>query len=194
MVNLYRHIKPNGETFYIGIGKKKTRPFSIHNRNKYWHNTVNKYGYEVQILKTDLTWEEACELESILISYYGRKDLGLGPLVNMTDGGDGNKNQIYSVERREKMRISMTGKTHKPNSIDKMKKPKSKEHGNNISIGRIGKFAGANCNRSNVILDTETGVFYDSAFEASQYYDINYNTLNGMLNNRRKNKTNLIKI
>jgi hypothetical protein len=29
--------------------------------------------YEVQILTQGLTWEDACELEIMMISYYGRK-------------------------------------------------------------------------------------------------------------------------
>jgi hypothetical protein len=89
MAVLYRHLKPCGEVFYIGIGKTEKRPYSKLNRNKWWKNVVNNYDYEVQILKKGLTWEEAYELEIILISHYGRQDLGLGTLVNLTNGGDG---------------------------------------------------------------------------------------------------------
>lgn len=89
MAVLYTHIKPNGEVFYIGIGKTIKRANSKHNRSNYWKNVVAAYGYEVQILKQDLSWEEACELEKILISHYGRRDLKLGTLVNLTDGGEG---------------------------------------------------------------------------------------------------------
>ena len=86
---IYRHITlDTNEIFYIGIGNIK-RPYSKHNRNKYWKNIVNKHGYEIQILKSDLTWENACELEKFLISWYGRQDNNTGILINMTDGGDG---------------------------------------------------------------------------------------------------------
>ena len=98
---IYRHLKPNGEVFYIGIAVKPKRPYSKANRNKYWHNVVNKYGYEVDVLKIDLTWEEAKELEIDLISFYGRKDLGLGTLVNLTDGGEGTKQ--LSQEAKDKI-------------------------------------------------------------------------------------------
>lgn len=71
---IYRHIKPNGETFYIGIGSTKNfnRAYTKSSRNKYWHNIVNKYGYEVQILKNNINKEEADELEKILISWKER--------------------------------------------------------------------------------------------------------------------------
>jgi uncharacterized protein involved in tellurium resistance len=39
------------------------------------------------MINVNTIWEEACKKETFFISYYGRKDLGLGSLVNMTDGG-----------------------------------------------------------------------------------------------------------
>lgn len=45
---VYRHLKPCGEVFYIGIGSVR-RAYDIHSRNKHWNHTVNKYGYEVQM-------------------------------------------------------------------------------------------------------------------------------------------------
>ena len=101
---IYRHLKPNGEVFYIGIGSV-TRAYTKQGRNSYWRNIVNKYGYEVQILKEDLSWEEACELECILIEYYGRRDLGTGTLVNMTDGGEGTLGYELTDEHKEILRI-----------------------------------------------------------------------------------------
>lgn len=104
---VYRHLKPCGEVFYIGIGSVR-RAYDTHSRNKHWNHTVNKYGYEVQILKNNLTWEEATELEIALISFYGRRDLGTGTLCNLTDGGDGLIN--LSDESREKMSDAKKGK------------------------------------------------------------------------------------
>jgi hypothetical protein len=93
MAVVYKHTRmDNGLPFYIGIGKTIARAKSKRSRNKYWSHIVNKYGYNVEILHTNISWEEACELEKQYIKQYGRSDLGLGPLVNMTDGGDGNSN------------------------------------------------------------------------------------------------------
>jgi len=107
MAVIYRHLKPCGEVFYIGIGEKVDRAYDTNKRSKFWKDLVRRHGHEVQVLKSDLTWEEACELETVLIMYYGRRDLKTGTLVNMTDGGQGSKGakpQIYSQERLLKMR------------------------------------------------------------------------------------------
>lgn len=103
MAVVYAHIrKDTDQIFYIGIGKNKERAHSQTNRNKHWKRIVNKVGYEVVILKEGVTWEEACNLEKSLIKEYGRRDLGVGTLVNMTDGGEGIENP--SEEVRKKLR------------------------------------------------------------------------------------------
>jgi hypothetical protein len=86
---LYIHKrKDNGEVFYVGIGNSK-RPYVKNKRSVWWKNIVKEHGYEIEILKENITWEEACELEKFYIKEFGRKDLGMGSLVNMSDGGDG---------------------------------------------------------------------------------------------------------
>ena len=103
MAIVYRHRRlDTNEIFYIGIGKLKNRPYSNKNRNQYWKNIVNKTDYQVEIITELDNWEDACELESLLISVYGRKDLANGPLVNMTDGGEGNNN--LAEESKNKMK------------------------------------------------------------------------------------------
>jgi hypothetical protein len=94
MAYVYRHIRlDKNEPFYIGIGsssdKKFIRAFSKKGRSNFWRNIVNKTKYEVEILFDDITWEQACEKEKEFITLYGRKDLGLGTLTNLTNGGEG---------------------------------------------------------------------------------------------------------
>jgi hypothetical protein len=90
MAIVYKHIrKDTNEIFYIGIGNDKSRAFSAKGRNNHWKHIVDKYGYIVDIIETDINWQTACEKEIELIKEYGRRDLGFGTLVNMTDGGDG---------------------------------------------------------------------------------------------------------
>lgn len=92
---IYIHKKPCGTVFYVGIGNKK-RPYVKTERSVFWNRIVDKYGYNIEILKYNLTWSEACELEVALISHYGRRDLGEGQLVNLTSGGEGAKGVIRS--------------------------------------------------------------------------------------------------
>lgn len=104
---LYVHRNDVKGIFYVGIGSL-TRAYSTRGRNQYWERIVNKYGYTVEILEDSLTWDEACEKEIYLISYYGRLNNNTGTLVNMTDGGDGVIN--LSEESRKKMSDAKIGK------------------------------------------------------------------------------------
>jgi hypothetical protein len=107
MAVLYRHVKPSGEVFYIGIGQNKERAYSKASRSLHWTNTIEKCGYEVEILKSDLSWEDACEIEQILIKYYGRKDLQEGSLVNLTAGGEGIQGYTHTEKTKHILRNSM---------------------------------------------------------------------------------------
>ena len=65
-VYLHRR-KDNNEIFYIGKGRLN-RAFIKNNRNDDWTNIVNQYGYYVEFIKTDLTNDEAIDLEFKLIN------------------------------------------------------------------------------------------------------------------------------
>jgi hypothetical protein len=125
MAYLYRHIRlDKNEPFYIGIGsdeyKNCERAYSKFYRNKHWNNITNIASYEVEIIAEDLTWEEACKKEIEFIKLYGRSDLKLGTLVNMTDGGDGFKGP-KTLEHRQKLgKNSPTG----PQPNRRVSKPK----------------------------------------------------------------------
>lgn len=51
-----------------------------------------------------------------------------------------------------------------------------------------------NLERRQLLLNTETGVYYESIREASNFLDINYGTLKAMLSGRYRNNSNLIKV
>ena len=119
MAFVYRHIRlDKNEPFYIGIGKTDRRAYRKDWRNKYWTSISNK-GYKIEILFDDLTWEKACEKEIELIQLYGRKDLGLGTLVNMTDGGEGGNGTLQSEETKKKKSIALKGKIRSDESKQK---------------------------------------------------------------------------
>jgi hypothetical protein len=112
MAYVYKHIRlDNGEVFYIGISKDNNykRSESKKYRNYHWHNIVNKVGFKTEIVYDNITIHEAAKKEIDLINFYGRKDLGRGPLVNMTDGGEGSLNM--AEETKQKLRDLMIGKT-----------------------------------------------------------------------------------
>ena len=118
---VYRHRrKDNKEVFYVGIGGKR-RPHSIHNRNKFWNNIVNKTDYDVEILAENLSVENAHELEILLIKEYGRRDLKTGSLCNLTEGGEGcreiSKSTIKKMKENHK---GMRGLKHNLSTIKKM--------------------------------------------------------------------------
>ena len=110
MAIVYQHRRlDTEEVFYIGIGTTKRRAYSNYKRSKYWHSIVNKAGYTVELLHENIHWEQACKIEQDLIKQYGRKDLGLGNLINLTDGGDGRFGCIVSEETKNKMSRSHKG-------------------------------------------------------------------------------------
>lgn len=97
-------------------------------------------------------------------------------------------------KRIEKNIKPMLGKNHSEESKLKMSeshkgKIMSKEHKNNISKVLKGN---TYSKLSKILLDTQSGIFYDSINKALIASNINYSTLKGMLQNKFKNKTNLI--
>lgn len=111
---LYRHIRlDTNEIFYIGVGKKKmTRSYKYRywrmyergNRNDSWKKVVQETDYVAEVVfeTNDSDFLYSKEIE--LIKLYGRADLGLGKLTNLTDGGEWMTN--ISQASREKMRQS----------------------------------------------------------------------------------------
>ena len=135
MYTVYQHIRlDTNEIFYIGIGKTQKRAFSKNNRNKYWHNIVNKVDYKIEILHDNIScWKLACNIEIHLIHLYGRKDLDLGTLINMTDGGDGILNSKHNLGKKhsEESKLKMSIRA-------KQRPPLSKEHMEKLKLSRIG--------------------------------------------------------
>lgn len=97
--------------FYVGKGredgdgsKRERRYAGRRYRSKFWKAVVAKHGFTPVVVRAGMTESEAFALEIHLISTIGRRDLGTGPLVNLTAGGDGS-----------------SGYRHRPESIAKLK-------------------------------------------------------------------------
>lgn len=210
MTTVYRHRRlDTNEIFYIGIGKTEKRPYSKAGRNKHWKNIVNKAGYSVEIISKVDTWEEACELEQFLIQEYGRKDLGTGILVNMTDGGEGIVNQVFSKKHKTKLSKARTGKKLSEELKQKISESRkgyktSDETKLKMSEAQTGRFVseetrqkmseargGHKHPRAKKVINTKTGVIYNTIKEAAEKEGLNRTTLTRYLNGRLKNKTTL---
>lgn len=91
--------------------------------------------------------EFALFLEEELIAKFGRKDLGLGPLLNLTNGGEGHSGCIRTAETRKKIGIANMGKdrTHTVKSKDKISEsclgrkdtPAAKEKKSRANMGEL---------------------------------------------------------
>lgn len=122
---VYKHTRlDTNEIFYIGVGTKPLNPQSLtfnelHRRaylkacrNPFWMNITSKTNYKVEIVEEFSSYEKAELKEIELIALYGRRELGRGTLVNMTDGGKGQRNVFnrhHSQETKDKMSKAAEG-------------------------------------------------------------------------------------
>jgi hypothetical protein len=208
---LYTHTrKDDGKIFYVGIGSVR-RSKSKLNRNKYWHNTVNKHDYNINILVDKLTWERACELEILMIGFYGREDKVGGPLVNKTDGGEGRfgskpsdkqrkvldkTGDIPSEETKNKISNSlkgrpspMKGKNPWNKGTKGLLKANKASFKKGSTIGEKTRFKkGQKSPNSKIVLDINNGIFYESITQLSLIYNVKYTTfIKRLENNKYKN-------
>lgn len=123
------------EPIYIGKGKEDRWESHLKNyykANPFLKRKINKIVDETNEIplilkvKDNLNEEEAFILEKQLIKLIGRKDLKLGSLCNLTDGGEG--------------LINCSEKTK-----NKLRKPFTEERKQNISKGKKGKLPNSTC-------------------------------------------------
>ena len=124
---VYHHINiDNNEVFYVGKGKDKrakSHTNSNNDDNPFKTNVINKIkaaGLEpiIEYHSENLTEGIAFIQEISLIKKYGRRDLGLGPLTNLTDGGEGSSGHIRSEEAQEKWYKSRKASGYKERKFD----------------------------------------------------------------------------
>ena len=124
------------EPFYVGkgIGNRinvhdRIYDTKTHKRAKI--QKIKKLGLEVIKIKLfeDLTESSAFDLEKSTISIIGRRDKVEGPLLNLTDGGEGSSGKIYTDDELEKK----SNKTKEWWYLLKEDREKYKSHCNHIS-------------------------------------------------------------
>lgn len=131
---IYYDPSRNNEPFYVGKGsndrawkhlkRKDLHPFVARLRLLKRNNIVPIIG-----IYAGMDEELAYLLEEELISKFGRKDLGKGSLLNLTDGGDGARGSSYKItpEHRGKITASLKGLS------------KSEEHRKKIGLSGKGR-------------------------------------------------------
>ena len=110
---VYIYLDLDNIPFYVGKGKGARYKIYYHLQqhyiNPFLENKIRKVGVDNVVIKfpyKDLTEEQAFYLEDYYIAGYGRRDLDLGPLCNLTNGGDG---PSPSKETRRKISESLKG-------------------------------------------------------------------------------------
>lgn len=159
---IYDDIKLEYEPFYVGKGTDQRFKISIFSTyNSYKFNKIKslkKKGIEIISYKLydGLDNIESLELEKIIIKKIGRRDLRLGPLTNLTDGGDGRLTSPHTDETKRK--ISETKKSqnltmnHTEETKEKLRKANlgsknpmfGKKHSDEVKNLQSSRFSGIN--------------------------------------------------
>lgn len=200
---LYRHIRPDkNQPFYIGIGTER-RSKDCKLRTNHWKNiyNINNNSIEIDILVDGLTWEEACKREIWWIQYYGRSDQGKGPLVNLTDGGEGACGRKKTEATLQKFRNTMDSKgTHhmkgykhteearkkiaeagrRKKSPEEIQKIINTQKGRKKPVDQILKTRKSREKYFKTVINTNTGEEYPYIIDASKAQKVY--TLNQMIN------------
>lgn len=118
---VYEHIRNDNNTcFYVGKGRNRRAEYKT--RNEHHDRIVKKYGMHVNIIKDNLSEEEAYKLEEetirkyvfelgygIDIIGYNNKKVEPGHLTNHTFGGEKNYGRVHTEEWKERHSLDMMG-------------------------------------------------------------------------------------
>lgn len=208
-----------GEPFYVGKGSRRTRDRSESYERAYthcrrarrWCDAVAAHGLVVEVVACCAEDAEAQRLEMQLIEAIGRRDIGAGPLINLTDGGDGHAGIVVSDELRAKRSQNSRG----PRSEAWVKSIRAaRKNGGNGGVVRRGDklpeswvksladakrgernpYFGKPTAVSKKVVNTKTGAVYDSIARAAAAEGVVAKTLYQYLDGTRPNRTALARL
>lgn len=115
---VYEHWRSDKETcFYVGKGKGG-RAYDLVRRSRHHQNVINylmknNFPVEVRIVETNLTENDAFDLERRRIAFWRAAGLDL---CNKTDGGEGVVGYVFTAEDRAKLSASCMGRSYGPHT------------------------------------------------------------------------------
>ncbi len=186
------------EPFYVGMGHNN-RWRDLRNRNQHFKRISNKYPIIVEIVKDNLTEEQAHGIEIWLINElvfeYGfsidipnnkSRESGMH-LVNCTWGGEGvsggglcgKKNPLYGKHHAEE--------TKNKQSEIKKGKHHTEETKIKISKSNTGKHNGENNGNAKSIICLNDKKIFKTVLEASMYYNISLHSISKVLIGKHNN-------
>ena len=106
---IYQDPTRNNETIYVGKGQGLRCNTHLAREDKHQFvsrlRKIRNAGMKPVIIKNyEINEHTALEMEKFWINFYGRKDLNLGTLLNLTDGGEGTSGYVVSEETKQKLR------------------------------------------------------------------------------------------
>ncbi len=155
------------EPFYVGCGThNRAKTTKWNSRTKLFYEVFNNNPCHYEIIKDDLTLEEAAELERTVIKDYREQGIDL---INQTNGGETNQYNTWSEEMRKEYSERLKG-ANNPNYghnwTDEMK-----EHLSRVRI-ESGKAKGGNNPRATPVMCVETGTIFACKEDASEFLGV----------------------
>ena len=127
---IYEEYKFDYQPFYIGKGTGNRINRSMYDKRTFKSSkikTIKDNGGSVIKIKLhdNLFFDESILLEIYLIKLIGRRDMNLGTLVNLTDGGDGRRNSTPTEETKRKISETIKSQNrhdkHTEETIEKLR-------------------------------------------------------------------------
>lgn len=199
MIGIYRITSPNNR-IYIGQSidvKKRFKDYRVINRVRAQcklYNSLNKYGIDSHKFEIicECTREQLNELEKFYIELYDSVKNGLNMKVSGRFGylSEESKNKIRGRKHTEEAKRKMKGRKFSDTHIKNLMGRKCM-NGKKHSLLTKEKMS-LSSPLSKIVLNVQTGIFYNSTEDAAKSIGIGGETLRRKLVGQRKNNTQLI--